>query len=215
MKGDVVKIIPAELRKPSGEIDDPLCGGKSFWTYTLAGKEDETWTPKFFYRGARYLQVELRPAETNGPAPRVISMVADVVHAAAPATGTFQTSNELFNRIFTLVRWAQRGNMMSVLTDCPHREKLGWLEQDYLNGPALRYNFDLNPLFGKIVNDINDAQQPDGLVRALRRNTRCSVGMAICSFVSRRSGAVRSSRLHGNNSCSPAILIWRAVTTTA
>jgi alpha-L-rhamnosidase len=163
-KGDVVKIIPAELRKTSGEIDDPMCGGRSFWTYTLAGKETETWTPKFFYRGARYLQAELRPAETNGPAPRVVSLVADVVHAAAPATGTFQTSSDLFNRIHTLVRWAQRGNMMSVLTDCPHREKLGWLEQDYLNGPALRYNFDLNPLFAKIVNDIQDAQQPDGLV---------------------------------------------------
>ncbi len=163
-EGAVVKIIPAELRKPSGEIDDTMCAGKSFWTYTLAGKEAETWTPKFFYRGARYLQVELQPVETNGPAPRVVSLVADVVHAAAPATGTFQTSSELFNRIHTLVRWAQRGNMMSVLTDCPHREKLGWLEQDYLNGPALRYNFDLNPLFAKIVNDIQDAQQPDGLV---------------------------------------------------
>lgn len=162
--GDVVKIIPAELRKASGEIDDPMCGGKSFWTYTLAGKETESWTPKFFYRGARYVQVELRSATTNGELPRVVSLVAEVVHAAAPATGTFQTSSELFNRIFTLVRWAQRGNMMSVLTDCPHREKLGWLEQAYLNGPALRYNFDLNPLFGKIVNDIQDAQQPDGLV---------------------------------------------------
>lgn len=162
--GAVVKIIPAELRKDSGEIDDPMCGGKAFWTYTLAGKEDESWTPKFFYRGARYLQVELRAASPNGELPRVISLVANVVHAAAPATGTFQTSSELFNRIFTLVRWAQRGNMMSVLTDCPQREKLGWLEQAYLNGPALRYNFDLNPLFGKIVNDIQDAQQPDGLV---------------------------------------------------
>ncbi len=162
--GDVVKIIPAELRKASGEIDDPMCGGKAFWTYTLAGKEAETWAPKFFYRGARYLQVELRSATTNGELPRVTALVADVVHAAAPATGTFQTSSELFNRIFTLVRWAQRGNLMSVLTDCPQREKLGWLEQAYLNGPALRYNFDLNPLFGKIVNDIQDAQQPDGLV---------------------------------------------------
>ncbi|MGC3957984.1 MAG: family 78 glycoside hydrolase catalytic domain [Verrucomicrobiota bacterium] len=163
-EGAVVKIIPAELRKSSGEIDDPVCGGKSFWTYTLAGKETEAWAPKFFYRGARYLQVELQAAETNGGAPRVISLVADVVHAAVPATGTFQTSSELFNRIFTLVRWAQRGNMMSVLTDCPHREKLGWLEQAYLNGPALRYNFDLNPLFEKVVHDIQDSQQPDGLV---------------------------------------------------
>lgn len=162
--GASVKMIPSELVKASGEIDDTVCGGRSFWTYTLAGQERETWSPKFFYRGGRYLQVELRPAATNEPAPQMVSLACDVVHAAAPATGMFESSSELFNRIFTLVRWAQRGNMMSVLTDCPQREKLGWLEQIYLNGPALRYNFDLNPLFGKTLNDIRDAQQPDGLL---------------------------------------------------
>jgi hypothetical protein len=54
--------------------------------------------------------------------------------------------------------------MVSVLTDCPQREKLGWLEQAHLNGPALRYNFDLNPLFGKITQDMRDTQTKDGLV---------------------------------------------------
>jgi hypothetical protein len=54
--------------------------------------------------------------------------------------------------------------MVSILTDCPHRERLGWLEQDHLNGPALRYDFDLAQLFTKIVNDIADSQLTNGLV---------------------------------------------------
>jgi hypothetical protein len=54
--------------------------------------------------------------------------------------------------------------MVSILTDCPHREKLGWLEEDHLNGPALRYDFDLAQLFSKIVNDIADSQLTNGLV---------------------------------------------------
>jgi hypothetical protein len=33
-----------------------------------------------------------------------------------------------------------------------------------LNGPALRYEFDLAPLFTKMLNDIADSQLPDGLV---------------------------------------------------
>ncbi len=50
------------------------------------------------------------------------------------------------------------------MTDCPHRERLGWLEEDHLNGPALRYDFNLAQLFTKTLNDITDSQLPDGLV---------------------------------------------------
>ena len=78
--------------------------------------------------------------------------------------GEFECSNPLFNRIRALVRWAQRSNMMSVMTDCPHREKLGWLEEDHLNGPSLRYEFDLAQLFTKLMNDMADSQRANGLV---------------------------------------------------
>jgi alpha-L-rhamnosidase len=162
--GSSVKIIPSELLGEDGDIDDTMCGRKAFWTYTLAGGGREEWFPQFFYRGGRYLRVEARPAAEGGELPRVLELTGEVVHADAPAIGEFATSSDLFNRIHALVRWGQRGNLASVLTDCPHREKLGWLEQDYLNGPALRYNFDLDPLFGKIANDIHDAQLTNGFV---------------------------------------------------
>jgi hypothetical protein len=55
-------------------------------------------------------------------------------------------------------------NMVSVMTDCPTREKRGWLEEDHLNGPALRYNFDLATMMNKMVNDMADSQRPSGLV---------------------------------------------------
>ena len=54
--------------------------------------------------------------------------------------------------------------MVSVLTDCPHRERLGWLEQYHLNGPSLRYEFDLAALYTKGMNDMADSQTEDGLV---------------------------------------------------
>jgi hypothetical protein len=54
--------------------------------------------------------------------------------------------------------------MVSVLTDCPHREKLGWLEQTYLNAPTVLYNRDAAPLYDKLVHDIAEAQQGDGMV---------------------------------------------------
>ncbi|MDR2676055.1 MAG: family 78 glycoside hydrolase catalytic domain [Opitutaceae bacterium] len=111
------------------------------------------------------------PAAVPAPAaaapaalPVIESLESIVVHSDSPATGEFECSHALLNRIRTLVRWAQAGNLAHVLTDCPHREKLGWLEQYHLNGPALRYEWDVARLFKKCFGDIADTQLPDGLV---------------------------------------------------
>lgn len=162
--GARVRITPSELVRENGEINDTMTKAQAYWDYTLAGHGEEAWLPQFFYRGARYLQIELFPAKPGGALPKLLSVQGEVIHAAADTAGSFSSSNDLFNRIYTLVRWAQRSNMMSVFTDCPQREKLGWLEENYLNGPALRYNFALNPLFSKMVNDVVDTQQPNGLI---------------------------------------------------
>ena len=120
--------------------------------------------------GGRYLQVELTPAAGSSDLPKVESIEGVVVHADSPAVGQFSCSNDLFNRTFTLVRWAQQNNMFSLMTDCPTREKRGWLEQDHLNGPSLRYNWDMAQLFTKVANDMTDAQRPDGLVHTTSPN---------------------------------------------
>ena len=163
--GGVVRVVPAELVNPDGSIDRRSCGGKTaYWQYTLAGDgAPEVYFPKFFYQGCRYLQVECIAPE-GGECPAVESVEGVMVGSTARPVGEFSCSNELFNKTYDLVRWAQRSNMVSVLTDCPHREKLGWLEQTHLNGPALRYNFDLNGLFQKAMNDMADSQTADGLV---------------------------------------------------
>jgi hypothetical protein len=51
-----------------------------------------------------------------------------------------------------------------VLTDCPHREKLGWLEQAHLMGESLLYNWDLRTMLPKMARDMREAQTVDGLV---------------------------------------------------
>lgn len=164
-RGDTVRITPAELLRADGSVDRGSSGGgAAYWQYTLAGLESETWFPKFWYHGSRYFQVELQPASPGGALPVVESLEGVVVHTASEPIGEFSCSNELFNRIHTLIRWAQRANLVSVITDCPHRERLGWLEQYHLNGPALRYEFDLAQLFTKGMIDMADSQLADGLV---------------------------------------------------
>jgi alpha-L-rhamnosidase len=162
--GSSVRVIPSELLKKNGDINDTMCGGKSYWTYTLGGKGEEDYFSHFYYRGGRYLKVELYPASGGQELPAIVSIESDTLHADAPAVGTFSCSNPLYNKIYTLIRWAQMNNMVSVMTDCPTREKLGWLEEDHLNGPALRYNFDLAALLTKMVCDMGDSQRPIGMV---------------------------------------------------
>ncbi len=163
--GSSVKMIPAELLKADGSVDRTSAGAsEASWSYTLAGRAGgETWFPKFFYHGSRYLQVE-RAAPAGGPLPAMEGLESVVVYSDSPAAGEFASSSELFNRIRTLVRWAQRSNLAHVITDCPHRERLGWLEQYHLNGPSLRYETDLTRLYAKTFADMADAQQPNGLV---------------------------------------------------
>ncbi|MDE3067145.1 MAG: family 78 glycoside hydrolase catalytic domain [Verrucomicrobiota bacterium] len=166
--GSRVRLFPAELTNADGSVNQGSMGaghrGRVWCEYTKGSGAEETWAAKFFYVGCRYVQAHFIPAEPGGKLPVLKSLEGIVVHSASPPVGRFECSNTLFNRIYRLVRWAQMNNMMSLMTDCPHRERLGWLEEDHLNGPSLRYDFDLARLFTKQMNDMADAQLPDGLV---------------------------------------------------
>ena len=162
--GNIVRLTPAELLGKDGGIDRGSCGGGvAYWQYTVGQTGTETWFPKFWYHGCRYIEARVLAGPDSIP-PVIKSLEGVVVHSSAPPVGTFECSSDLFNRIHTLVRWAQRSNLVSVITDCPHRERLGWLEQYHLNGPALRYEWDLARVFTKGCVDMADSQLPDGLV---------------------------------------------------
>lgn len=168
--GSRLRVTPAELLAADGRLDRGSCGGgQAFWQLTLDGRPGPVdWEAEFFYHGARYLQVERFPSggpgPDAGPLPELAELTGLVVHTRAEPAGDFACSSDLFNRVRTLIRWAQRSNLASVLTDCPHRERLGWLEQYHLNGPSLRYEYALTQLFTKTFQDMADAQTPDGLV---------------------------------------------------
>ena len=166
--GSRVRLIPAELLNTNGSVNQSSMGvghrGAVWCEFTKATGGTETWSPKFFYVGCRYVQVHFIPARLGETLPRIKAIEGRAVHADSAPAGEFECSNPLFNRIRTFIRWAQQNNLVSILTDCPHRERLGWLEEDHLNGPALRYEFDLAQLFTKTLNDIADSQLDSGLI---------------------------------------------------
>ncbi len=168
-EGASVKLRPAEVLDDStGLIDQRSMKhwGEIFFTYTLRGKGAETWRPSFTYTGFRYVQVEGATRDPQTAAaegkPLFLGLESQFVHADAAPTGSFASSDTLLNGIHEIITDAIRSNMMSVMTDCPHREKLGWLEQAYLNGPGVMHNFDTATLYAKWTDDMAEAQLPPG-----------------------------------------------------
>jgi len=161
--GSSVKMTPGELLDQQGLVTQRSSGGPSFFTYTLKGVGTETWCPRFSYYGFRYVQVETQ-ASPDGREPEVLGLAGEFVHSSAAVAGQFTSSNRLLNRIHDLIQFAIRSNLQSVLTDCPHREKLGWLEVPHLLGPAILFGYDAPALYTKIVADMSEAQTAEGLV---------------------------------------------------
>lgn len=165
--GQKVTMLVAEKLTSQGACDQRQTGRQHYYEYTLAGNGVETWHPRFSYYGFRYIQVEgaVPEGEPNPDGLPVIKKLSSCfVYNSAPEVSSFECSNDLFTKTHRLIERAERSNMQSVLTDCPHREKLGWLEQDHLCGPSLLYNYDMTRYAPKVIRDITDTQKPDGMV---------------------------------------------------
>jgi len=164
--GTTVKLIPGELLNQDGLVWQRSSGGPQWFSYTLRGVANETWHPRFSYYGFRYVQVEDNASGASVGAAkgsvRVLSLRGQAAHSSSPRVGEFVSSDALLNRIHALILHAIENNSVSLFTDCPHREKLGWLEETHLMAPSLLDDFDFRGLFAATARNIADAQRKDG-----------------------------------------------------
>lgn len=166
--GSTVKFVPGELLDDSGLVSQRSSGGPMWFSYTLKGNGNETWRPRFSYYGFRYVQVEGAVPENEKTAapeqPRLHTMKGQFLYPTAGTSGRFACSNPDVNRVHDLILAAIKSNFKSVLTDCPHREKLGWLECTHLLAGCFMYNYDCARFYEKIAGDMREAQLDNGLV---------------------------------------------------
>lgn len=160
-----LKLTPGETLTKEGLVNQKQTGRPHYYTYILKGEsqKQEVWHPRFSYYGYRYLQIE-------GNIEVLKKVESCFVYNSARKTGTFECSNPLFNNAYRLIDRAIRSNWQAVWTDCPHREKLGWLEQDWLNGEGLVSNYDCRTMIEQTVQNIADAQFPNGALPEIAPN---------------------------------------------
>lgn len=166
--GSRVRFRPCEYMEPSGRVGFTYTWGtgKDIWLdYTKATGGAETHQAVFFYVGAQFVQVEgAVPEGRPNPAglPEVASLELVHVRAACPEVGEFECSSSMHDGAERLIDWSIRSNMSHVPTDCPHREKNGWQEENWHMARAMSYRYDVRDWLVKNCRAIRDAQTRGG-----------------------------------------------------
>ncbi|MBO7722798.1 MAG: family 78 glycoside hydrolase catalytic domain, partial [Thermoguttaceae bacterium] len=145
-----VELSPAYVAGEMGQFQSDI--------YIASGAGAETYQPHFSYNGFQYVEIS-----GLDEAPSLDDITACVVSNAFPKTGSFACSNEMVNALQAAAELSYRGNYVAGFpTDCPHREKNGWMGDAQLASELAMYNFDNTACYEKWLADIRDAQKPNG-----------------------------------------------------
>ncbi|MDQ1129461.1 alpha-L-rhamnosidase [Microbacterium sp. SORGH_AS_0888] len=119
--GTEITIRHAEVLEHDELGTRPLRAAKATDAFILSGAQD-AFEPTLTFHGFRYIEVEGWPGELT-----TSDLEAVVVHSEMRRTGWFECSEPLVNQLVHNTVWGQKGNFLSVPTDCPQRdERLGW-----------------------------------------------------------------------------------------
>jgi alpha-L-rhamnosidase len=158
-KGQKITLRFGEVLKPNGELyTENLRTAEATDTFTLSGKGSETFEPHFTFHGFRYVEVTGYPGTPTADAVEGVVFYTD-----APFTIQFETGNQIVNQLWSNILWGQRGNFLSVPTDCPQRdERLGWMGDAEVFWRTASFNANLAAFSHKFTTDIRDAQSDSG-----------------------------------------------------
>ena len=128
----------------------------------IASGNFDTFKPKFSYHGFRYVLIE-----GLSKAPDASSVKAYFTHNDIARTSSLETGNELLNYIYNAGIRSTYSNMFWCLTDCPTREKLGWMNDAQASTEQTLINFDIIPLYNKWFEDIKAGMSESGMLTGI------------------------------------------------
>ena len=122
----------------------------------ICSGEKITWSPMFTYHGFRYVEIEGISSADE------IDVSAVFVHQAIKKRTEFECSDSNLNALFRAGQISSYSNMFYLISDCPTREKMGWLNDIQMSSQQFCTDFFIEKLFKKWLVDIYDAQRNDG-----------------------------------------------------
>ena len=169
--GTAVEIFYSEKRDSTGRAsvvgNDLVFGQLQTDYYVARGGGAETWSPRFSYKGFRFVQL----SGPNGqPLPAGVTVALErvqQVRSGVPTTSSFASSSGTLNRIHRNTVWAVQSNFHGVITDTPVYEKNAWTGDAQLTAATASTLFDTERLYGKLFQDMLDNQSAHGEVTLL------------------------------------------------
>lgn len=169
--GTRVQLRHGERLSPDGTLyTENLRRAKATDVYICRGGGEETWEPHFTFHGFQYVELTAQSADgtchllSDMFRPDLSTVTGCVIHSATPPAGRFECSHAGVNRLWLNGMWSQRDNFLSVPTDCPQRdERLGWMGDAQVFCRTAACNMDVAAFFTKWLDDVADAQTPDGI----------------------------------------------------
>lgn len=149
----------AEATNPDGTIyTTNLRTAKATDYYVCKGGGVEVYEPRFTFHGFRYVEVTGLPGKPDK------DMITGLVFASdLPRASEFSCSDDRVNQLYSNIIWGQRGNFLSIPTDCPQRnERCGWAGDAQVFVRTASYNADVAAFYSKWLVDMVDAQRADG-----------------------------------------------------
>ena len=152
--GTHLSIRIAEEKKANGNLDFASLGwihhGKiPTDEYICKGEGMERWSPRFTYHGFRYAELS---GMKNKPDLSTLSLL--VVHSDMAKSGTFECANTQINKLHELAMRTVQSNLHGIPTDCPDREKCGWLGDSHAYVKMANLNLQMNNFWMKYLEDI-------------------------------------------------------------
>ena len=165
-EGETITVRVAEILYPDLEEYGELSGNLLQENYRAALSTDfytmktgeQTFTPDLTFHGYRYIEItgldEALPAEN----------LKSLVLSSIDNTATYDSSNELVNRLFLNGQNSEASNYITLPTDCPQRnERMGWMGDANVYALAGSYNADTYQFLRQWLNSVRQSQGEDGM----------------------------------------------------
>lgn len=161
-KDTPITMVFAEVLKENGTelYLDNLRTAQVTDIYTPAKDGEFVWEPLFVYHGFRFMEISGLDYE-----PSVDDFSGKVIYDEMQTTGSFETSNEIINKLHKNAYWGIRGNYRGMPTDCPQRdERLGWLGDRTTGAYGESFIFDNALMYKKWLVDIEESMNENGSI---------------------------------------------------
>ncbi|WP_456285341.1 glycoside hydrolase family 78 protein [Microbacterium sp. JZ70] len=159
-EGTRIDIEHSEVMSAGGVFFDNIVGPNKDQRDVLitSGAVFDEYEPTFTFHGFRY-------ARLTGDAPFLVeSAAAVVIGSDLPVTSRFRASDSRLARLHENIVWSQRGNFLSIPTDCPQRERAGWTGDVQVFAPSATVNMDVRSFLERWLANARADQLPDGVI---------------------------------------------------